>query len=157
MESLLLHYGVRLRDYRVNLDGTSQIKCPIPGEDNKPSAKYYERSNSFYCWACSKQYSCIDLVMTLENLSLKGAVYFLERFGNLPELQPLELDFKPVEKLSTILKYEDRVDILELKIRNRFKQSRDLKYVVPLFEMLDILRCKEDIDKLTVLERHVNA
>lgn len=43
------HYGL---DWRT--DSTHQTSCPFHGVDRNPSARYYEDSKKFYCFACSE-------------------------------------------------------------------------------------------------------
>jgi len=153
MQDLLAYYGVYLRDYQIDSRGSSQISCPIHGQDKKPSAKYYKKSNSFHCWACGKTYNTIDLVKAIENLSFRGALYFLERFANLPPLVQEKVSVQEPE-LKFTLTYKGRIDILEKRIRNmQFKITLD-KYIL-LFEMLDILSMSEDTQRLYQLEKKV--
>jgi|GEM_PF-1751032 len=82
--------GVLLAEYGYGIlpDDTreQQYRCDLHGIDNKPSARYYPRTNSTYCFACGKARDPISLVMDKEGLSFREACDKLEQRFNLPPL-----------------------------------------------------------------------
>ena len=47
-------------DYTVDFEGKPVVKCPIHGEDT-PSLRYYEETNTFYCFGCRAGGDVINL------------------------------------------------------------------------------------------------
>lgn len=82
-------------DYRVRVDGGSreqQFQCDLhgSGRDNKPSARVYPESNSWYCFACDVTRDPIGTVMAKEGVKFWGAIKLLEQaYG----LEPLPIDY----------------------------------------------------------------
>lgn len=66
--------------------------CPSHN-DTKPSAKLYERTNTWHCMSCHAGRSTIDLVMAAKGLTMNGAAQFLAGYypeadlsGNMEEM-----------------------------------------------------------------------
>jgi elongation factor P--beta-lysine ligase len=55
------------------------IVCPFH-EDDSPSFKVYERSNSFHCFGCGVNGKPVNFVMLKEGLNFKEAVWRLSNF-----------------------------------------------------------------------------
>ena len=87
---LLGGYGFDIRDD--GGDREQQFSCDMHGDghDNKPSARVYPDSNSWYCFACSKSRDAIQTVREREGLSFWDAVRKLEKAAG---LQPLPDDY----------------------------------------------------------------
>lgn len=102
---LLAEYG-----YGVLPDDTreQQYRCDLHGVDNKPSARYYPRTNSTYCFACGKARDPISLVMDKEGLSFREACDKLEQRFNLPAL-PWEEGEDKEEESSAIAEIDEIV------------------------------------------------
>lgn len=68
--------------------GEEQFRCDLHGDgnDNKPSARVYPDSNSFYCFACSRSRDPIELVREKEGVGFWDAVKLLEKQYKLPHL-----------------------------------------------------------------------
>lgn len=87
---VLQSYGYRVRD-----DGgfrEQQFQCDLhgTGRDNKPSARVYPTSNSWYCFACDKTRDAIETVRAKEGVKFWEAVKLLEHaYG----LDPLPVDY----------------------------------------------------------------
>lgn len=70
-------------------DREQQFSCDLHGDgsDNKPSARVYPDSASWYCFACSRSRDAIETVREKEGVDFSTACKLLEaRFG-LPPLQ----------------------------------------------------------------------
>lgn len=52
--------GSYYSDYTVNFDLKPVVKCPLHGEDT-PSFRYYEDTNTFYCFGCGAGGDIIEL------------------------------------------------------------------------------------------------
>jgi DNA primase len=77
-----------LADYGYGIDsaydGEQQFSCDLHGDghDNKPSARVYPGSGSFYCFACDQTRDAIELVREKEGMEFWAAVRHLEkRYG----------------------------------------------------------------------------
>ena len=83
---VLADYGYPVRDDAG--DREQQFSCDLHGDgrDNKPSARVYPTSGSWYCFACSKVRDSIETVRAKEGLDFWPAVRFLETRYNLPPL-----------------------------------------------------------------------
>lgn len=72
-------------DYTVDFDAKPVAKCPLHDEDT-PSMRYYEETNTFYCFGCRKGGDVINLhreftqVLTDSKPSFDEAVRFLYDF-----------------------------------------------------------------------------
>jgi hypothetical protein len=85
MYNVLVDYGY-ISDYG---DGREvQFSCDLhgSGRDQRPSARYYSRSNSYYCFGCGKSRDSVALVMEKEDLSFSKACFFLEKKYNLKRI-----------------------------------------------------------------------
>ena len=81
--------GVLLRNYGYNIIPDDfreqQYQCDLHGIDNKPSARYYPRTNSVYCFACGKSRDPISLLMDKEGIGFRDTCDRLEKqFGLAP-------------------------------------------------------------------------
>ena len=69
-------------DYPVNFEARPVVKCPIHGEDT-PSLRWYEETNTFYCFGCRAGGDVIELhtkfmgVVNGEEPSFEEAVQYL--------------------------------------------------------------------------------
>lgn len=58
-----------------------QFRCPFHGKDNKPSARYYRRTQSAFCWVCHKKFDVIAFIMEKVGLSYGGALrHLIQRY-----------------------------------------------------------------------------
>lgn len=82
---LLENFGFRVRS---NMDREQQFSCHLhgSGQDNKPSARVYPDTQSWYCWACQKTRDAISTVREVENLTFPEALKWLESKFRLPPL-----------------------------------------------------------------------
>lgn len=83
---ILVAYG-----YNVRADGghrEQQFSCDLHGSglDQKPSARVYPESNSWYCFACDKTRDVIETVRVKEDLNFWPAVKKLETAAGLEPL-----------------------------------------------------------------------
>lgn len=101
--------GVLLQNYGYNVIPDDfreqQYQCDLHGVDNKPSARYYPRTNSVYCFACGKARDPISLLMDKEGVSFRDACERLEQQFGLPALPWDDEDFEPED-----IKVEDELD-----------------------------------------------
>lgn len=87
---VLVTYGYRVR--ADSGDREQQFQCDLhgTGRDNKPSARVYPDSNSWYCFACDKTRDAIETVKAKEGVKFWEAVKLLEiAYG----LDPLPADY----------------------------------------------------------------
>jgi len=101
LDKLLKDYG-----YDIYLNGSDQqFKCDLhgSGRDNKPSARYYHSTQTWYCFACGKVRDVISTTMEKGGLEYNDACRYLEKRYDIGEW---------VEKKS-ILDNEERYEIEE--------------------------------------------
>lgn len=81
ISQVLSDYGYAIHS---GYDGEQQFSCDLHGDgtDNKPSARVYPESASWYCFACDRTRDAIQTVREKEGLDFWGAVKALEqRYG----------------------------------------------------------------------------
>ena len=73
-------------------DREQQFSCDLHGDglDNKPSARAYPDSNSWYCFACNKSRDAIQTLREKRGLGFSEACKILEKSYGLPDLPWLE-------------------------------------------------------------------
>lgn len=75
-------------DVRVDhSDREQQFRCDLHGSshDQKPSARVYPETNSWYCWGCGASRDAVETVKVKKSLDFWPAVRHLERqFGLIP-------------------------------------------------------------------------
>lgn len=77
--------------YLIHPDGgdrEQQFPCDLHGDgrDNKPSARVYPRSASWFCFACGATRDAIKTIQEKEDLSFHNACTYLEKKYGLPPL-----------------------------------------------------------------------
>jgi hypothetical protein len=135
---LLRDYGYAVRGH----DHEQQFSCDLHGDgsDSKPSARYYPKSNSFYCWACGRTRDPVALVEEKEGLSLPQALKALETRYGLPELVgATERDFGEVlASLGTVDEYEEERRRARVFLSNiTTERAIALEVVLKLWESYD--------------------
>lgn len=85
IQRVLADYG-----YQVDAayDGEQQFGCDLHGDgmDNKPSARVYPISASWYCFSCDRSRDAIETVREKEGMDFWAALKALETRHNLPAL-----------------------------------------------------------------------
>lgn len=149
---VLADYG-----YNVHIDGgdrEQQFPCDLHGDglDNKPSARVYPESDSWYCWACGRSRDAIQTVREKEGLSFWEAIKLLETRYGLPALpwsddEPREVN--PEEEVRDTLDYhrtwEDDKKRLHTLLET-ITEDRDLSMdtLLGLWEAYDRIRFMVD-------------
>jgi len=89
-------------DVRADMDREQQFSCDMHGSgfDQKPSARVYPESGSWYCFGCDKTRDAIETVREREDLGFLEAIKWLERQFHLPALPFDPSDYKPRKDLS---------------------------------------------------------
>ena len=135
--------GVLLQNYGYNIIPDDfreqQYACDLHGIDNKPSARYYPRTNSVYCFACGKSRDPIGLVMDKEGVGFREVCDRLEKqFG----LTPLPWDDEGKVEEHTV------ADELSEIVANGVPFEREAKRVGRL---LDLIVVDHDLDMKNTL------
>lgn len=137
--------------------GEEQFRCDLhgDGQDNKPSARVYPESNSWYCFACGRSRDAVETVREKEGLGFWDAVKLLESKYNLPYLPwddsyadddyERKEDVAPAdEQLADILdsgkSYEDEKKTT-YRFLEMFTEDRelDMKSILGLWEAYDMV------------------
>lgn len=70
-----------LREFGIKVDRNGRINCPFHN-DHSPSCKVYEKTNSYYCYACGAGGDCVTFVQKYLNLSkIEAARWLARRYG----------------------------------------------------------------------------
>lgn len=82
---LLEGFGFQVRG---DMDREQQFPCRMhgSGEDNKPSARVYPETHSWYCWGCQKSRDAVSTVREQTSLGFMEAIGWLEQKFSLPAL-----------------------------------------------------------------------
>jgi len=117
---ILFDYG-----YPVRTDGEDreeQFPCDLHGDghDNKPSARLYPDTASWFCFACGVVRDGVDTVKVKEGVSFMEAISILETRYNLPTVPWEEGDYdstpKPEQEIQESLKFPDKTLEDDLRI-----------------------------------------
>ena len=83
---VLIDYGYPVRPW--GGDREQQFPCNLhgDGQDNRPSARVYPDSSSWYCWTCGRSRDAISTVMEKEGTDFSSACRILETRYGLPVL-----------------------------------------------------------------------
>lgn len=155
--------------YPADFNGTPVACCPLHDEDT-PSFRYYEDTNSFYCFGCGKGGSVVHLFRLFYNrmrdtsITHRDAVEFLYKyFIEGKELANLQSANKKDESLSTpvdmirLNKY--KVDVEQLISFDKKISLETKKKFWRVTDNLDLLISKNLIsapDALDYLKTNVN-
>ncbi len=73
---------------RADMDREQQFQCRMhgSGQDNKPSARVYPETHSWYCWGCQKSRDAVSTAREQLGLGFMEAVKWLESKFSLPAM-----------------------------------------------------------------------
>lgn len=142
--------------YKVDFEARPVALCPLHDEDT-PSFRYYDETNTFYCFGCRAGGDVINLHRKFmgqkngEEISFIDAVKFIkEYFIDGKELagEVKKLDSKQAkESLSTVpelLVYSNYIDRLEKKLMRADKMSMQNKILI--YDLIDELNTLTSVD-----------
>ena len=136
-------------DYDVRTDGggrEQQFSCDLhgSGQDNKPSARVYPDSDSWYCFGCGVSRDAIQTVRDKLDKSFVEAVAWLEKTYSLPPLPFEEGDYeekgKPLQDsdFQNPRTYEDERKRFETLLTNTTSdQSLPMRRTLTFWEAFD--------------------
>lgn len=80
-----------------------QVRCPLHGKDNKPSARLYASSGKFYCFVChvgKKPLDAFSFFINIKNKSYKNGQDLLEALNFFENKFPhlLQIPFKDLKE-----------------------------------------------------------
>lgn len=135
---ILANYG-----YRVREDGglrEQQFSCDLhgDGQDQRPSARVYPESNSWYCWACDRTRDVIQTVQEKEGLTFWPTVRLLERQAG---LSPLEAHYSGIKAKNIVNEVTEALNPLrtlddDIQMVRRFLDSITHDRTLPLDTLL---------------------
>ena len=76
-ESVSLGEVMRAKGHIPTFEGEVQLSCPFHGEDNKKSARYYNETDTAYCWVCKEKWDLFSYTGKAEGLSFSQTLDFL--------------------------------------------------------------------------------
>lgn len=155
--------------YPADFNGTPVACCPLHDEDT-PSFRYYEETNSFYCFGCRRGGSPVHLYrlfynrMRDENISHRDAVDFLYKYfiegkelAQLPSATKVEKQLSEPVDIVRLNKY--RIDIEQLISFDKTISLDTKKKFWDFFDNIDLLLSKDIIeakDTLEYMKKEVN-
>lgn len=135
--------------YPVDFDNKPTVCCPLHDEDT-PSCRYYEETNSFYCFGCQRGGSVIELhsyyaeknngtLPTKDEAIAFLHNYFVKGKETSEFIEYHSLIDKPLSTDAEIVKF----NIYRLNLEKSISFDRDLKKEIKLelWELLDNLDC----------------
>lgn len=149
---VLFDYG-----YPVRPDGEDreeQFPCDLHGDghDNKPSARMYPESASFYCFACGVSRDAIELVKIKENISFIEAVQILETRYKLPAVPWDSADYKsspkPEQEILSRLKYPERTLKDDIRVLRSILSGETKDRSIPMHVILPFWEGSDQIEYL---------
>jgi len=126
---LMISYGVDLK-YDHHVMDEIQIKCPFHGQDNKPSARFYAKTQTCFCWVCRKSWDAVNFVMDKENMGFIAAIrYLLNRFNidtsSIPDDPTIDFS-SPIVSDKNVLMLKIKNNILEFRKKLPFEKYRTI-------------------------------
>lgn len=146
-------------DYAIDFDSRPYIKCPLHGEDT-PSFRYYEDTNTFFCFGCGVGGDVIKLHrefvdrMNNEQVSFEDAIDFLyDAFIDkikAPEIKKKQVKIQPKyqltkveQKNSELVRFKRLYEKLDKQLQVEEELSLDKKK--ELYKIIDdIIRLVKD-------------
>ena len=135
--------------YPADFKGTPVACCPLHDEDT-PSCRYYEDTNSFYCFGCGKGGNIVNLYvyfynrMRDANITKKDAIDFLYRYY----IEGNELAVLPSAKKQEVLK-NNAVDTIRFnKYRIEIEELISFEKTISLDKKEKIWELLDNIDVL---------
>lgn len=155
-------------------DREQQFSCDLHGDgsDQKPSARCYPDSNSFYCFACARARDAVTTVMEKLHLAAPDACTHLEKRYGLPPL-PWE-EAEETGNISTeireIFSRGETYETLQKRLRTLLdsliteKEHISLRLYLGLWETFDMVLWhvegnywNEEKGKIALAKLHVKA
>lgn len=142
---VLGRYGYDIKsDYQVE----QQFSCDLHGDtsDDKPSARVYPESNSWYCFACGKARDAIETVRDKESCDFNKACFMLEEWYGLPHFVYKEKEEDRIDPMSRIsASVVDNIDSVKSQIDRLLRVS----YQENIFPRAEVIRIWEMFDMVT--------
>lgn len=142
---LLSKYGYAVREEFE--DREQQFSCDLHGDgmDNKPSARVYPNSASWYCFACGITRDAIRTVQDKERLSFGQACFKLETDYNLPHFvmgpdpeAPSQVSPGDAVAVDSTTSYEEEKGSTERLLMTLTKErTLSMEACLPLWEAFD--------------------
>lgn len=142
-------------DYSVDFEARPVVKCPLHGE-NTPSLRYYEETNSFYCFGCRVGGDIIKLHMEYmdkcvgESVTFPAAVEFLyKRF-----IEGRQVEKAPQKNYANkvISNTEYKSTIVEIMMFNRYTNELETRLMrdreMAMYDRVEMYIFIEEIEKL---------
>ena len=159
---IMLDYNVGFTFSPLRADEV-QFRCPFHGKDNKPSARYYNATQSCYCWVCKKSWDVVTFIMGKEGLGYKQAIIFiLDRYKidvssvpDEPEIIKISVSINreniildlmrrrldDLRKLMPFEKYRDLCQVYVMIQYYKFKEKPVSEYIKKLENKMETLLC----------------
>ena len=148
---------VRLHSYlerdgflKLGADVEQQIKCPFHGNDNKPSSRYYEHTNSMYCWVCQKSWDPVGYVMEKSSLNYGEALKQIVRENKLDiSSVPEYTGVVRARAVQSTAKKVYKVDSRKMLLATIESELKRKKKIIPVANMRNIVYILPRIRKAT--------
>ena len=126
--------------------GRGSFACPFHGQDNRPSAMFYEESNSTWCFKCQDRLDIIGWEMKAQGLRFASAVSYVERAYGVPGLDIILDDEAVEDEFDVSVPAVDNAEGMAMVIQSF---QRNLLGLRDSLDMHTYLRCFSITDRLS--------
>lgn len=143
------HYGIKVDS--VNFYAICPFKTHKGGKENTPSFRYYEATNSFYCFGCKiggPNYHACEFVSHLEDCSkFKAAEKIISLFEN---------DIDDNVELIGVQNISEQLDIMMdfsnsvREFRNKYLDKKSQDFIEKRCAIYDELHARRTLDNITL-------
>lgn len=142
LEQVFKHFNIEYPN------GVGHIKCPFPAHNatgQTPSFKFYDESNSFFCWGCHKGGDAINFVMGMRGVDfLTAAQYLVEVFKVKVESSFLVSMIRSLQgESSEVDKYYKIISQIVSIRRKKLKNEEILEIVMSFYKFISLGECSE--------------
>lgn len=132
--------GVHIPDY----DRPSQFFCPFHADINRPSARFYPKSDTMHCFTCNANWTPLTFYADFKHISYGQAAQELAAHGVIIRLRGPRVP-EPSEQMHTL------IDLMSIRLRAR-RTTPEVQRLFALFDKMQALVLTGQGDPIAALE-----